>query len=308
MSTPAARSLNPSRLRSPVEPSRVAFLGPVAWLDGCCPTLPADGLIAARFATQRSLDAEQAVRELEAFGPDACVVLDPVSVPAPVLGALPGVTLGMLVAGLPPAESAQAIGSLDRLVSFKPTLTGERVGSGEIWRAVPPPVSDLLYRQVRRLPGAPRAMSIGRASEHREALLIGAKHHHDLLQLIHGVSGAALVEFLGEYQVGVYVAPEPGGGFGHQVPMHLAAGQLLLSEHLAPAHGLERNIDYMQVDHPEALVWLLDRLRRFPEMHHSVRVRGRLKAEQFRASRLFPRLLHDLFHDVAAFGRRAAAP
>jgi hypothetical protein len=32
-------------------------------------------------------------------------------------------------------------------------------------------------------------------------------------------------------------------------------------------------------------------------------VRGRLKAEQFRASRLFARLIHDLHLDVAAFGR-----
>jgi hypothetical protein len=47
---------------------------------------------------------------------------------------------------------------------------------------------------------------------------------------------------------------------------------------------------------------VLDRLGRFPEMHARVRVRGRLKAEQYRASRLFGRLMHDLRRDVAAFG------
>ena len=84
--------------------------------------------------------------------------------------------------------------------------------------------------------------------------------------------------------------------------MHLAAGQLLLADTLVPAHGLERNIDYLHIDSPDGLVKHLDRLGRFPEMHHRVRVRGRRKAEQYRASRLFGRVLHDLVADVAAFG------
>jgi hypothetical protein len=35
---------------------------------------------------------------------------------------------------------------------------------------------------------------------------------------------------------------------------------------------------------------------------HTVRVRGRRKAEQFRASRVYPRMVTDLFADVRAFG------
>jgi hypothetical protein len=84
--------------------------------------------------------------------------------------------------------------------------------------------------------------------------------------------------------------------------MHLASGQLLLAEALRPEHGLERNIDYLQVESPDGLKWVLDRLRRFPEMHQRIRVRGRLKAEQYRASRLFARLTHDLLADLTAFG------
>jgi hypothetical protein len=138
-------------------------------------------------------------------------------------------------------------------------------------------------------------------------MLMPAKHHHDLLQVLHGASGEPLEELLREYDTGIYVAPESHGGFGHQVGMHLAAGHLLLSEHLAPAHGLERNIDYLQVESPDGLVWVLDRLRRFPEMHHSIRVRGHLKAQQYRASRIFVRLVHDLLLDVGAFGGRDRA-
>jgi hypothetical protein len=124
-----------------------------------------------------------------------------------------------------------------------------------------------------------------------------------VLQVIHGVSGVAMAQLLQECGVGIYVAPEPGGGFGHQVPLHLAAGHLLLCEQLRPAHGLERNIDYLQIDSAEGLVWVLDRLGRFPEMYRRICVRGRLKAEQYRASRIFARLVGDMLLDISAFGR-----
>jgi hypothetical protein len=46
----------------------------------------------------------------------------------------------------------------------------------------------------------------------------------------------------------------------------------------------------------------VEMLGRFPGLWHRVRVRGRMKAEQFRASRVWPRLLHDALADVGAFG------
>jgi hypothetical protein len=277
-------------------------MGARTWIDGCCPTVPMHALTPARFETTGSGDIERTLAAVDAFRPHVSVIFDPASVSVDALRALPGVTLGVLVAGAPAGPATRTLDGLDRLVCFDPALTCERSGAGEIWRAIPPPVSDLLYGEVRPLHRAPRAISIGRSSAHRERMLTPAKHHHDLLQAIHGVSGEPLGELLGEYDVGVYFAREPGGGFGHQVGLHLAAGQLLLSEELTPMHGLERNIDYLQVDSPDGLVWLLDRLGRFPEMHQRVRVRGRLKAEQYRASRLFARLTHDLLADVAAFG------
>jgi hypothetical protein len=56
-------------------------------------------------------------------------------------------------------------------------------------------------------------------------------------------------------------------------------------------------------------------MRRFPGVYHRVRVRGRRKAEAFRASHVYPRLVRDLLADVATFGterptapRRSAVP
>jgi hypothetical protein len=305
MSRPAAGSAATSPLRLAGGPLRAAFVGSPVWLDGCLPAASAS-LQPAAFAL--SLEGASDLRgELAAFAPHATVVLDPLWLEAELLGDLPGVTVGVLVAGVPALEDHARLEALDRLITFFPALTGEPVGSGRVWRALPPPVSDRHYGEVRELHGAPRVMSLGRSTAYREQMLTPAKHHHDLLQAIHGVHGALLEQLLGEHDVGVYVPPEPGHGFGLQAALHLAAGQLLMSTPLAPAHGLEREIDYLQFDSPEGLVWSLDRLARFPEMHQRVRVRGRMKAEQFRASRLFARLVGDLLADVAAFGRGPAA-
>lgn len=302
MSSPAARSAASTPLRHFGEALRAAFVGSPVWLDGCAPTEAAHGLTPERFAITDAVDAERTLAAIAGFQPHVTVIFDPPSMPVQALRDASGVTLGVLVAGVPESDAVPGLDELDRLVSFAPALTGTPIGRGEVWRAVPPPVSDMLFDEVRPLRRAPRAMSIGRSSSHREAMLMPAKHHHDLLQVIHGVSGEPLHELLGEYDIGVFVAAEPGGGFGLQAGMHLAAGHLLLAEELTPAHGLERNLDYLHIDSPDGLVWALDRLRRFPAMHQRIRFRGRLKAEQYRASRLFRRLAQDLLSDVGAFG------
>lgn len=308
MSSPAARSAPPNPLRHIGEALRAAFVGSPVWLDGCAPTEAMHGLTPERFAVTDVVDAERTLAAISRFRPHVTVVFDPASVPIEALPDASGATLGVLVAGLPEEGSAPGLDWLDRLVSFAPALTGTPIGGNEVWRAIPPPVSDMLFDEVRPLRHAPRVMSIGRSSSHRETMLMPAKHHHDLLQVIHGVSGEPLHELLRECDVGVFVAPEPGGGFGLQVGMHLAAGHLLLAEELTPAHGLERNLDYLHIDSPDGLAWALDRLGRFPGMHQRIRFRGRLKAEQYRSSRLFRRLAHDLLADVTAFGSRRMSP
>ncbi|MGH2912125.1 MAG: hypothetical protein ACRDJ3_06580 [Solirubrobacteraceae bacterium] len=301
MSTPAF-TVAPAGPGVGAEPVRVSFLGSITWLEGCCPTVATHGLIPQLVEIGSDAGVERAVSAVRAFNPDVTVLFVPASLPSEAVNELPGVTLGVLVGDVRSPGLADTASGLDRLVSFLPALTGTKLGATEVWRAVPWPVGDALYGEVRTLRGRPWAMSVGRSTEHREWMLMPAKHHHDLLQVIHGVSGPPLVELLREYDVGVYVSPEPGGAFGPQVGMHLAAGQLLLAEAPTPAHGLERNIDYLHIDSPAGLVWTLDRLARFPEMHQRIRLRGRLKAEQYRASRLFSRLTHDLLADVRVFG------
>lgn len=302
MSTTVASSVAPAAARPGSRQLRVAFVGAPAWLDGCAPSLATDGLTPCRIELGVGMDLARLAADVCSTRAEVTVVFDPTRVPAEVLRDLPGRTLGLHVGATASPELARVAGSLDRVATFFPSLTGERVGETTLWRAMPWPVSDYVFAEVRRPRTGMRAMTIGHSTEYRERLLLAAKHHHDLLQVVHGLSGTPLVELLREYDIGVYVAAEPGGGFGQQIGLHLAAGQLLLAEAPTPAHGLERNIDYLHFGSPDGLVWVLERLQRFPEMHHRIRVRGRLKAEQYRASRLFARIVHDLIADVRAFG------
>jgi hypothetical protein len=302
MNALAAPAASPPGARVGSTARRIAFLGPRAWVEACAPSVATHSLDPRDFPVDGGSLSTDELRELDGFGPQITVVFDPPALGAESLAALPGVRLGVLVGDTPAAEAAPAVRALDRVVSFRPALTGTAIPGGRVWRAIPTPVSDGLFGEVRQLHGRPRVMAIGRSTEHREWALMPAKHHHDLLQVIYGVTGTALIELLRDYDVGVYVSPGSGGGFGAQVGIHLAAGHLLLAGTLAPLHGLERNLDYLHFDSPQELVWVLDRLGRFPEMHQRIRFRGRLKAEHYRASRLFARIAFDLLADVAAFG------
>jgi hypothetical protein len=80
----------------------------------------------------------------------------------------------------------------------------------------------------------------------------------------------------------------------------------VLSEWLSPTHGLEAGLDFVEIRGPGSLLQAVQTLERFPGVWQRVRVRGRMKAEQFRASRVWPRLVHDALADVAAFGTTRA--
>jgi hypothetical protein len=66
---------------------------------------------------------------------------------------------------------------------------------------------------------------------------------------------------------------------------------------------LEPGIDFLELDSRDSLLTILMQLRLHPDAYERVRVRGRLKAEQHRASVVWPRIVHDLIHDLRVFGR-----
>src|SRR3954452_20687108 len=128
------------------------------------------------------------------------------------------------------------------------------------------------------------------------------KAHHELLDHAFGVGAGQLEQALDEHDVGINVHNQDYPSFENRVRLHLAAGHLVLSEWLSPSHGLELGLDYIEITGPRSLYQAAEMLNRFPGLWHRVRVRGRRKAEQFRASRVWPRLVHDAIADVGAFG------
>jgi hypothetical protein len=265
------------------------------------------------------------LERLEAAAPDVVVVFKPEVIPRGLFADLEATTIGYLTEPIPRRQDIEEHPDLrrrldnlrsldaagfDRVIIFDPDLRIPDELGFEPWRAMALPVADRYFRDVTSSAFSRRAIFIGRSTEHRERVLTPAKHHFDLLHIAHGVGPDELERLLGETDVGINVHNEDYPNFENRVLLHLAAGNLLLSERLQPSFGLEAGLDYVEVEGPDHLVWLLEKLATAPDLFRRVRLRGRMKAELQRASRVYPALLHDLRLDLAAFGssRRGSRP
>jgi hypothetical protein len=324
------RGALPYRLPSLRAPLRVAFVGQSTFFRACALEGEVEGLSCSWVEYRSGGDTTALLGALAAIEPHVVVLFRPEILPAGAFAELPALTVGFLTEPLPRRGGSHPdlerrlrelgtvdAGNFDRIVAFDPLIaeTAERVL--RVWRAVPLPVADRYYRDVEPLSGPPRVVFIGRSTEHRERMLLPAKHQHDVLHLAHGVDADMLERMLDEHDVGINLHNEPYPSFENRVSLHLAAGHLVLSEPLSPTHGLEPAIDYLVVTGAGDVVTAIDAMRRFPGVYHRVRVRGRRKAEGFRASHVYPRLMRDLLADVATFGtersvatapRRSAVP
>jgi hypothetical protein len=309
------RGALPHPLPSLRSPLRVAFVGQSTFFEACALDGERGGLRGTFVEYRAGGDSGALLAALAEIEPHVVVVFRPEIVPAGAFAGLAATTVGFLTEPIPRRAGSHPDlerrlselhgvdrSNFDRIVSFDPLIaeTAERVLP--VWRSLPLPVADRYYRTVEPIRGTPRVVFIGRSTEHRERMLTPAKHRFDLLHLAFGVGADMLERSLAEHDVGINVHNEPYPSFENRVALHLAAGHLVLSEPLSPTHGLEPGIDYLVVNTPEDIVAAIEALRRYPGVYQRVRVRGRRKAEAFRASRVYPRLVRDLLADVATFG------
>jgi hypothetical protein len=257
-------------------PVRVAFLGTASGSGAHALHEPAGG-VAPRVGEIRP----GATPRLDDFAPHVVIALEPELLAEPPRGA---VTLAV-----------GAGDGYDRVLG--------RPGAAGGWRARPLPIDDRLFGDVRPSRRPPRTLFVGRSTDHREWILTPAKHDHDVVHYTHGLIGEALIKELRAADVGIALTASPGHGFPSQALLHLAAGHLLLTEHLHPSCGLEPGIDFLELDSRDSLLTILMQLRLHPDAYERVRVRGRLKAEQHRASVVWPRIVADLLQDLRVFGR-----
>lgn len=295
---------------------RLAFVGQASYFEQCSLEQPVDGLVPRFFDHRAGVPAGALAAELHEFNPHFVIVFRPEIVPPGFFATLPALTVGFLTEPLPRRRrrahadlrrrfndlTAVDRGSFDRIVSFDPLFNDTINHVLPVWRSLPLPVADSLYMDVRPQPRRPKTFFIGRSTKHREAWLAGAKHNFNILHIAHGIDGAELREFYAGADICLNIHNEPYPTFENRVALSLAAGHLVISEALSPTHGLEPNIDYVELVQPHEIETVLTLTHEEPDCFHRMRVLGRMKAEYFRASAVYPRLLRDLMWDFAAFG------
>ncbi len=305
----------PGEPRTP--PLRAAFVGQSTFFEAC--SLETDAGVAvgieARFFEYRDgTPIEPLIEQLEQFAAAITVIFRPEIIPSGALHNLPGAVLGFLTEPLPRRERGAVSHSdldgrlrdlkridplnVDRVITFDPLIAKAASDAVPVWRSLPLPVADRFYRPVGP-PGAhPQALFVGRSTPHRERFLAEAKADDAVLHMGFGVDADHLQQLIGEFDVAVNIHNEPYPTFENRVCLHLAAGQLLISEPLSPTHGLEPGIDYLEAPDGAVLAELLGRLVHAPGLWQDVRIRGRRKAELYRASHVYPRIFFDLQADL----------
>jgi len=316
-----SRSDVPYPVPAPGVPLRIAFVGQSTFFAACA-LEERSPQIATRFVEFRQgADAAAMRAEVEALRPHVVVVFRPEIVPPGLFAGLRAATLGFLTEPVPRTGTRRAHPDLrrrredlarmdptnfDRIVSFDPLIVPTADEFKPVWRSLPLPVADRLYAPVRPVTGRARMLFVGRSTAHRERLLTRVKHEFDLMHIAFGVAGDDLDAVMASHDVAINLHNEPYPSFENRVCLHLAAGHLVISEPLSPTHGLEPGIDYLEIATAPALLRIARELVRYPNAYQRVRVRGRRKAEDYRASRVFPRLAEDLWRDLAAFGTERA--
>jgi hypothetical protein len=300
------------------EPLRLAFVGQQTYFEACALDERSARVRTAYVDFREGADPVAMRAALDRFAPHAVVVFRPEIVPGGTFDGLRALTIGFLTEPIPRDASARKShidlrrrredlrkadpGNFDRTVAFDPLIVPTADEILPVWRALPIPVADRFYAPATPIDRQPRLAFIGRSTPHREAFLRHPKHELDILHVAFGLHGAELDALMATIDVAVNVHNEPYPSFENRVCLHLAAGHLVVSETLSPTHGLEPGIDYLEFSEPDQLLSMLRTVARHPGAYQRVRVRGRRKAEQYRASVVWPRLVTDAFADVAAFG------
>jgi len=306
-----------ARLPGVGSPFRVAFVGQRTYFEVCSQTVPSP-VIEPTFVEYRSgADAEALAARLRALAPHVVVVFRPEVIPPGVLRGIDALTLGFLTEPLPRAGDEQhpdlerrlqdlalADGDqFDRIVAFDPHIIDAASRYLPVWRAQPLPVADGVFSDRLVHHDEVRSLFVGRTTPHREKWLMPAKHLFDLMHVEHGVFGTDLAEMAKGFLIAINLHNEPYPSFENRVPLHLAVGNLVISEELSPTNGLDPGLDFLQADDADDLVSYMGLIADDPTRFEWIRIRGHQKAEVFRASRVYARLLLDLLQDVAAFGR-----
>jgi hypothetical protein len=298
---------------------RLAFVGERAFFRYCSLQEEAAGIVPRFFEHLFAQDPGALCDELADWGADVVWVWRPETVDAGGFAGLDALTIGYATEPLPrlgkPSHPDLDLrmghlrmtdpANFDRIISFDPLIAPTIAGHMPVWRSLPIPVADSYYRPVTRTTRIrPRLLFTGRSTPWRDERLDPVKHRFDVLHIAHGMTDDELVEMFDRVDVGLNLHNEPYPTYENRVSAYLAAGLLVVSEPLSPNHGLLPGTDFVELRTPFDVSRVLEELDRTPDAFFQIRASGRMQAERFRASRVYPRVVRDLLADVAAFGGR----
>jgi hypothetical protein len=305
----------------------VAFVGHPSYFAPHVLSAPAGGLVPTFVPFRgRDDDAEALRAALRAADPHVVVAFRPEALPAGALHDVEAPVLGVITEPLPRADRKPHpnydynlaelaridAANVDRVITTDANSWDAAAPLVPLWRAMPLPVDDRLYRAPRPTGRPPRTIFVGHSTQHREESLIGLKHDFDLPHYAHALIGPELEEVLEGADAALNIHGERWvRAFESFVLVHLAAGHLVITEVLEPLYGLEPGLDVVQVGDRYELDLRVHQLHQTPDMYDRVRIRGHHKSRQFAASKVWPRVIGDLLDDLRAFGTerpRAAAP
>ena len=158
------------------------------------------------------------------------------------------------------------------------------------WRSLVLPVADSIYGSAPDGPPG-RAAWLGRPGARRAEYEQLFTHSIELIEARPAAPPTAPVA-LNLHENG---AP----AFEHRAAVALAAGCVLVSETLTPAHGLEPGLDYLEGRTLDDLYLGVENAASAPAAFRRMRLRGCAKAERFRASTLLERVARDLLLELA---------
>ncbi len=245
-------------------------------------------------------DADRLRAAVERAEPDVVLALDPEPGEGAALRGLGALSAAWLVMAPEPA-AGPALAGFDRVLAASEAV-GRRAGA-EPWRVEPFPVADALFAPVQDPRVPPRIFFDGPTSAVRDELLQPVKHDFDVLHLAGGADDARLADLLARCDVAIDLREERGVAPRDRIGTALAAGLLVLAQGPLERPGIAAGTQLLAFDQLWDLHDLLTTVRRHPDAHRSIRVRGRRAAEALRASVVLPRLGADLLADVALAGR-----
>lgn len=276
------------------------------------------GQIDPHFVDFKTGDNSEELRaKLKELKSDVLIFFKPESIPNGALAGIEGMKIGWFTEPIPRQRSvsgALALSSherdlkrrlsylegidfsqFDRFISYDPLIAETLSTFVDVWRSLPLPVDDKFYSEVTVGKSLnPKFGFLGRPTRYRDQFILPALHENDFLYIAHGATGPMLEYVLSKLDVGINLHNEAYLNFENRVPLHLASGHLVMSDELSPTHGLEVGIDYLPVQSAHQFLESLRKVRQEFGAFDLMRLRGREKAEYFRASRIYLEVIESI--------------